>query len=75
VNPSAETRPCDTLRKGTSEVVKKKRTIKKFRKAFREEALERLRSCKNVTALAEELGVHRTLLYKWRERMQAREKG
>jgi hypothetical protein len=33
------------LRKGTSEVVKKKRTIRKFRKAFREEALERLRSC------------------------------
>jgi transposase-like protein len=56
-------------------VVKKKSTVNKFTKAFREEALERLRSCKNVTALAEELGVHRTLLYKWRERMQTREKG
>jgi transposase-like protein len=62
------------LRKGTSEVVKKKRTIKKFRKAFREDGLERLRSCENVTARAEELGVHRTLRYKWRERMQAGEK-
>jgi transposase-like protein len=56
-------------------VVQKKRTIKKFRKAFREEGLERLRGCENVTARAEELGVHRTLLYKWRERMEAREKG
>src|SRR5215469_15297428 len=38
-------------------------------------ALERLRSCENVTARAEELGGHRTLRYKWRERMQAGEKG
>jgi transposase-like protein len=36
-------------------------------------AMERLKSCGNVTALSKELGVHRTLLYKWRERMEARE--
>jgi len=36
-------------------------------------AMERLKSCGNVTALSKELGVHRTLLYKWRERMGARE--
>ena len=35
--------------------------------------MERLKSCGNVTALSKELGVHRTLLYKWRERMEARE--
>ena len=36
-------------------------------------AIERLKNCGNVSALSKELGVHRTLLYKWRERMQARE--
>jgi transposase-like protein len=30
-------------------------------------ALERLKSCGSVTALAAELGVHRRLLYKWRD--------
>jgi transposase-like protein len=54
-------------------VSKKKR--KKFTKAFRDAAVERLRSCENVSALAEELGVHRTLLYSWRNRTEAREKG
>jgi MOSC domain-containing protein YiiM len=31
-------------------------------------AVERLKSCDNVLALAEELGVHRRLLYHWRDR-------
>ena len=31
-------------------------------------AVERLKSCDNIVALAEELGVHRRLLYQWRER-------
>ena len=51
----------------------KKRPRKKYSKALREMAMERLKSCGNVTLLSRELGVHRTLLYKWRERMQARE--
>jgi transposase-like protein len=54
-------------------VSKKKRN--KFTKAFREVAVERLRSCESVSALAEELGVHRTLLYSWRNRNEARERG
>jgi transposase-like protein len=33
-------------------------------------AVERLKSCENVVALAEELGVHRRLLYKWRDQME-----
>ena len=45
-----------------------KRQKKKYPKALREIALERLKSCTNITALSKELGVHRTLLYKWRER-------
>ena len=35
---------------------------------LRARAIERLKTCGNVTALAQELGVERTLLYKWRER-------
>jgi transposase-like protein len=54
-------------------VTTNKRTKKKYPKALREMAMERLKSCGNVTALSKELGVHRTLLYKWRERMEARE--
>jgi transposase-like protein len=33
-------------------------------------ALERLKSCGNATELAAELGIHRTQLYKWRDRME-----
>ena len=51
----------------------KKRTKKKYTKATREMAIERLKSCGNVVALSKELGIHRTLLYKWRERMETRE--
>jgi transposase len=54
-------------------VTTKKRPRKKYSRTLREEAMERLKSCGNVTALSKELGVHRTLLYKWRERMEARE--
>ena len=53
----------------------KKRPRKKYSRALREMAMVRLKSCGNVTALSKELGVHRTLLYKWRERMEAREGG
>jgi transposase len=30
-------------------------------------AVERLKSCDNIVALSKELGVHRRLLYKWRD--------
>lgn len=32
-------------------------------------AVERLKSCDNITALAQELGVNRRLLYKWRDQL------
>ena len=52
-------------------MIKKKRTVNKYPKAFRKMAMERLKSCESVTALSEELGIHRTLLYKWRDQMEA----
>ena len=46
-----------------------KKRVNKYPKAFRQMALERLKSCENVSALAGELGVHRTVLYHWRNQM------
>ena len=44
-----------------------RKRVGKFPPAFRRMALERLKVCENVTVLAKELGVDRTLLYKWRD--------
>ena len=33
-------------------------------------AVERLKGCDNIIALADELGVHRRLLYKWRDQLE-----
>ena len=38
-------------------------------------ALERMKSCDNIERLSEELGVHRRLLYKWRDQLEPIEDG
>jgi transposase-like protein len=38
-------------------------------------AVERLKSCDNMVALGRELGVHRRLLYKWGDQLEAVEHG
>jgi transposase-like protein len=43
---------------------------KKYTEEFRRLAVERMRSCPNVVALARELGVRQNLLYKWRARLE-----
>jgi transposase-like protein len=43
---------------------------KNYPKAFRKMAVERLKGCDNVVALSKELGVHRRLLYKWRDQIE-----
>ena len=53
----------------------KKRATGRYPKAFRKMAVERLKSCENVVALAEELGVHRRLLYKWRDQLEPMDDG
>ena len=53
----------------------KKRAIGRYPKAFRKMAVERLKSCDNIVALSEELGVHRRLLYKWRDQLEPIEDG
>ena len=47
-----------------------RKKVNKYPTAFRKMALERLKSCKNATELAAELGIHRTQLYKWRDQME-----
>ena len=55
--------------------VAKKRAIGRYPKAFRKMAVERLKSCDNIVALAQELGVHRRTLYKWRDQLEPVEDG
>jgi transposase len=43
--------------------------------AFRQMALERMKNCSNVCALAKELGVDRTVLYQWQRQRDAGHEG
>ena len=52
-----------------------KRGVNKYPAAFRKMALERLKSCRSAKELAAELGIHRTLLYKWRDQLEPVEDG
>ena len=53
----------------------KKRDSGTYPRAFRKMAVERMKSCDNIVALSEELGVHRRLLYKWRDQLEPIEDG
>jgi transposase-like protein len=46
-----------------------KRRVGKYPRAFREKAVERMRHCDSVLELAQELGVHRSVLYQWRDQL------
>jgi transposase-like protein len=50
-----------------------KKRVGRYPKQFRRMAVERLKSCDNITALAQELGVNRRLLYKWRDQLDPSE--
>ena len=43
--------------------------------AFKQMVVARMKECDNIQGLAEELGVHRRLMYKWRDQFDAVEKG
>ena len=47
-----------------------KRRVGRYPIAFRQMAVQRMRDCENIGALAEELGVHRRMLYKWRDQLE-----
>ena len=46
-----------------------KRRVGRYPIEFRRHAVERLKHCENIVALSQELGVHRRLLYKWRDQL------
>ena len=52
---------------------KRKTRVGRYPKEFRRMAVEKLKNCDNIVALSEELGVHRRLLYKWREQLDPAE--
>ena len=47
----------------------------KFPKAFRQYAVARLQQCDNIVELSKKLGVHRRLLYTWRDQLEPAEAG
>ena len=48
-----------------------KRRVTKYPIAFRQMAVERMKNCPNVSVLAQELGVDRTVLYHWRNLVES----
>ena len=52
-----------------------KKRVGRYPKEFRRMAVERLKPCDNIVALSEELGVHRRLLYKWRDQLDPVDSG
>jgi len=46
-----------------------KRRMGKYPRAFRQMAVERMKCCRSVLELAQELGVHRSVLYQWRDQL------
>ena len=53
---------------------KPKRKWERRPEEFRQRALERMKTCKNVKLLARELGVPRQLLYIWKQQAEGRKK-
>jgi transposase-like protein len=47
-----------------------KNRVGKYPLSFRQMAMERMKDCPSVSALADELGVHRTILYQWQRQME-----
>ena len=52
-----------------------KNRVVKCPEDLRRRTLERMKSCTNITALAKELGLSRSALYKWKWQMEASEEG
>ncbi len=49
--------------------------VGKYPEAFRRMAMERMKDCPSVTALAEELGVDHTVLYHWQRNLDPSDEG
>jgi transposase-like protein len=52
-----------------------KKRVGRHPEGFRRRAVERMRTSDNIAQLAQELGVHRRLLYQWRDQFYPDERG
>lgn len=52
-----------------------KKRVGKYPRAFQLMALERMKNCESISALAEELGIHRTALYHWKNHLKGSKVG
>ena len=52
-----------------------KKRVNKYPRAFKLMAMERMKKCENVSELAKELGIDRTVLYHWRNHLKMIEGG
>ena len=52
-----------------------KRRVRQYTNEFRQMCVERMNHCDNIGALAKELGIHRRMLYRWRDQLDPLEKG
>ena len=55
-----------TLHERSCKVERKKG--ERYSQEFRQQAVQRMKSCENIVRLSRELGMHRRLLYNWRDR-------
>ena len=47
-----------------------KRRVGRYSDEFRQLCVERLKQSENIVALAKELGIHRRMLYRWRDQLE-----
>jgi transposase len=52
-----------------------KKRVNKYPRAFKLMAMERMKKCENVSELARELGIDRSVLYHWRNHLKMIEGG
>jgi len=49
---------------------KKKEMKREFSEQFKRKSVTRMRNCASIVGLAKELGIHWSLLYKWKRRLE-----
>jgi transposase len=47
-----------------------KKRVRRYSDEFRQMCVERLRQSDNIVELAKELGIHRRMLYRWRDQLE-----
>ena len=52
-----------------------KRRVRRHRNEFKLMCVERMKQCDDIGALATELGIHRRMLYRWRDQLDPVDRG